>query len=177
MGWVMIAHRNRRYYLTLNNLGNIMSTGATLCTKTPTRGSRTVSLPVTNVVSQLFNIQLLIVSLCHCAVDKLIHYVNLDGRVNIFYSTPSIFAQALYATNYTWPVKTDDFFPYASNDHAYWTGYFTSRPALKRCVMLFAVVFECMWDGSSFTFGSRLSVTESAHHPYPASCTFGCLKG
>ena len=31
-----------------------------------------------------------------------------------------------------WPSKTDDFFPYASHPHGYWTGYFTSRPALKR---------------------------------------------
>ncbi len=29
------------------------------------------------------------------------------------------------------PTKTDDFFPYASDPHAFWTGYFTSRPALK----------------------------------------------
>jgi hypothetical protein len=31
----------------------------------------------------------------------------------------------------TWSVKTDDFFPYADGPHAFWTGYFTSRPALK----------------------------------------------
>ena len=31
----------------------------------------------------------------------------------------------------TWPTKTDDFFPYGSDDHAYWTGYFTSRPSSK----------------------------------------------
>jgi lysosomal alpha-mannosidase len=30
--------------------------------------------------------------------------------------------------------KTDDFFPYSSDPHAYWTGYFTSRPALKGMV-------------------------------------------
>jgi alpha-mannosidase len=64
-------------------------------------------------------------------VDKLIHYVNLDGRVNAFYSTPTMFAQALNAANHTWTVKTDDFFPYADHPHAFWTGYFTSRPALK----------------------------------------------
>ncbi len=38
-------------------------------------------------------------------VDKLIHYVNLDGRVNAFYSTPTIFTNALKATNYTFSVK------------------------------------------------------------------------
>ncbi len=31
-----------------------------------------------------------------------------------------------------WTSKTDDFFPYGSRPHEYWTGYFTSRPALKR---------------------------------------------
>lgn len=28
-------------------------------------------------------------------------------------------------------VKRDDFFPYADGAHKFWTGYFTSRPALK----------------------------------------------
>lgn len=30
-----------------------------------------------------------------------------------------------------WPIKIDDFFPYADVMNAYWTGYFSSRPALK----------------------------------------------
>ncbi len=42
-----------------------------------------------------------------------------------------MFADALNAANHTWTVKTDDFFPYADWPHAFWTGYFTSRPALK----------------------------------------------
>ncbi len=33
--------------------------------------------------------------------------------------------------NRTWTSKTDDFFPYANRPHTYWTGYFTSRAALK----------------------------------------------
>ncbi|RWR73136.1 alpha-mannosidase-like protein isoform X1 [Cinnamomum micranthum f. kanehirae] len=64
-------------------------------------------------------------------MDKLIHYVNKDGRVNALYSTPSIYTDAKYAANESWPLKTDDFFPYADSANAYWTGYFTSRAALK----------------------------------------------
>ncbi|MFS7901461.1 putative alpha-mannosidase [Helianthus anomalus] len=54
-----------------------------------------------------------------------------DGRVNALYSTPSIYTDAKYAETNTWPLKKDDYFPYASDINAYWTGYFTSRPALK----------------------------------------------
>ena len=34
--------------------------------------------------------------------------------------------------NHSWTSKTDDFFPYAHHPHGFWTGYFTSRAALKR---------------------------------------------
>ncbi|KAI3457771.1 hypothetical protein Pfo_014434 [Paulownia fortunei] len=69
-------------------------------------------------------------------MDKFIHYVNLDGRVNALYSTPSIYTDAKYAANEKWPLKTGDFFPYADRENAYWTGYFTSRPALKGYVRM-----------------------------------------
>ncbi|KAJ9703748.1 hypothetical protein PVL29_005156 [Vitis rotundifolia] len=69
-------------------------------------------------------------------MDKLIHYVNKDGRVNALYSTPSMYVDAKHATNEEWPLKTDDYFPYADRINAYWTGYFTSRPALKRYVRM-----------------------------------------
>lgn len=64
-------------------------------------------------------------------MDKLIHHVNKDGRVNALYSTPSIYTDAKHATNKSWPLKTDDYFPYADNAYSYWTGFFTSRPAFK----------------------------------------------
>lgn len=70
---------------------------------------------------------------CHPTqnLDKLIHHANLDGRVNVFYSSPEDFVAAKHSYNVPWPLKTDDMFPYADNPHAYWTGYFTTRPASK----------------------------------------------
>ena len=46
---------------------------------------------------------------------------------------PACYMKALKdaAPGVDWPLKTDDFFPYASAPHEYWTGYFTSRPSLK----------------------------------------------
>ncbi|KAF2364114.1 Glycosyl hydrolase family 38 C-terminal [Trinorchestia longiramus] len=65
-------------------------------------------------------------------LDKLIKYVNAGpNNVTVVYSTPSCYVDALHAAEVTWGTKQDDFFPYASDDHAYWTGYFTSRPTFK----------------------------------------------
>ena len=50
------------------------------------------------------------------------------------YSTPSLYLQEINKANVTWPNKTDDFFPMADKIHRYWTGYFTSRVALKLIV-------------------------------------------
>jgi alpha-mannosidase len=69
-------------------------------------------------------------------LDKLIHYVNKDGRVNVFYSSPEDYVAAKYSYNTTWPVKYDDFFPYADTPHSYWTGYFSSRAASKGYIRL-----------------------------------------
>ncbi|XVF13832.1 hypothetical protein REPUB_Repub09cG0002300 [Reevesia pubescens] len=74
-------------------------------------------------------------------MDKFIHYVNQDGRVNALYSTPSIYTDAKYAANEQWPLKTDDFFPYADKPNTYWTGYFTSRPAFKGYVRVLSAYY------------------------------------
>lgn len=60
-------------------------------------------------------------------LDKIIHYVNKDGRVNLFYSTPNDYTAAKLKEPTTWTVKTDDFMPLANDAHSYWTGFFTSR--------------------------------------------------
>ncbi|KAL4702843.1 hypothetical protein ACJJTC_009308 [Scirpophaga incertulas] len=69
-------------------------------------------------------------------LDKLIKYGNKKAEeeklnVTLFYSTPDCYLKAVKDANPKLPIKQDDFFPYASDPHAYWTGYFTSRPNSK----------------------------------------------
>lgn len=54
--------------------------------------------------------------------------------MNTFYSTPSIYTDEKKKWSGTYELRTDDIFPLADNSHNYWSGYFTSRPALKRQV-------------------------------------------
>ncbi|XP_060520149.1 lysosomal alpha-mannosidase-like [Cylas formicarius] len=72
-------------------------------------------------------------------LDKLIYYTNLrqtnGSKFNLFYSTPSCYVKAIHdETNgkKDFLLKQDDFFPYASDRHSFWTGYFTSRPTIKK---------------------------------------------
>ncbi len=70
-------------------------------------------------------------------MDKLIHYANQDGKVNVFYSTLGLYTKEKNKeTNIAWNVKTDDFMPYANNVNGWWSGYFTSRPTVKRFIRL-----------------------------------------
>jgi hypothetical protein len=66
-------------------------------------------------------------------VDKLIHHVNAAGKYNLLYSTPSIYTAAKIATT-PLPQRSEDVMPYFDDAHAVWTGYFSSRPALKHYV-------------------------------------------
>lgn len=76
-------------------------------------------------------------------LDRLIQHVNADGRVKVFYSTPSRYVDAKrLETKVMWPLKEDDFFPYADGPHKFWTGYFTSRPALKRYIRDSSAFFQ-----------------------------------
>ena len=61
-------------------------------------------------------------------------------QVNAFYSTPSRYTDEKRKWKGSYEVRTDDIMPLADNAHDYWSGYFTSRPALttqnsfKKCV-------------------------------------------
>lgn len=49
-------------------------------------------------------------------MDKLMKYINnnIDKYgMKVFYSTPSLYVDAVHKSNLTWDVKKDDFFPYA----------------------------------------------------------------
>ena len=67
------------------------------------------------------------------SLDRLIKYFNaLNGtNATLVWSTPGIYLDAIKKQNLTYPIKTDDMFPYADQANDYWTGYFTSRPAAK----------------------------------------------
>ncbi|KAM9685358.1 LOW QUALITY PROTEIN: lysosomal alpha-mannosidase-like [Trichechus inunguis] len=69
-------------------------------------------------------------------LDKLIRLVNAQqangSQIHVLYSTPACYLRELNKANLSWSVKQDDFFPYAYVPHKFWTGFFSSRPALKR---------------------------------------------
>ena len=46
-----------------------------------------------------------------------------------------------FSRQVTWEVRQDDVFPLANEAHAYWSGYFTSRPALKGYVRTASAIF------------------------------------
>ena len=47
------------------------------------------------------------------------------------YSTPTCFLRALSNEKRTWPMREGDFMSYAHRAHAFWTGFYTSRPGIK----------------------------------------------
>ncbi|EQC27315.1 hypothetical protein SDRG_14840 [Saprolegnia diclina VS20] len=104
-------------------------------------------------------------------MDKLIHYANQDGRVNAFYSTIGHYTDLKLADkSLQWSTKTDDFFPYADQTYAYWTGYFTSRPGLKRFARVANGILQTMrqLEVHSTTSSKLLHLTASVglvqHH-------------
>ena len=93
--------------------------GAISCTKTPTAGT---ALPRHSILLQCLASRHSLVIGCnrYRNLDRLIAAVNADGRVHARYSTPDEYAATKHASNLTWPIKYDDFFPYSSNAHEVW---------------------------------------------------------
>ncbi|XP_017786043.1 PREDICTED: lysosomal alpha-mannosidase-like [Nicrophorus vespilloides] len=75
---------------------------------------------------------------CFENLDKLIRNMRgeklINTKINVFYSTPSCYLKALHqGTNGNgFSTFSADFFPYADRNYSYWSGFYTSRPALKK---------------------------------------------
>lgn len=68
-------------------------------------------------------------------MDKLVRYINAREAtygVRLQYSLLSEFLDSVRTQNVTWSTRgPQDFFPYIDTPKAYWTGFYTSRNALK----------------------------------------------
>uniref|UniRef100_A0A914C8W2 alpha-mannosidase n=1 Tax=Acrobeloides nanus TaxID=290746 RepID=A0A914C8W2_9BILA len=86
-------------------------------------------------------------------LDKLIRAANSkskETKITLTYSTPTCYVQALNAAGPSLSQKSDDFFPYASSNHSYWTGYFTSKPALKGLIRKSSSILQLVRQLNSF---------------------------
>ncbi|XP_023343097.1 lysosomal alpha-mannosidase, partial [Eurytemora carolleeae] len=109
-------------------------------------------------------------------LDKLIKYMNQNKtshKIHLMYSTPSCYLKSVNNANVSLLTKTDDFFPYASDPDAYWSGYFTSRPALKGMIRKANTLLQACKQVESFNIDSpedprlavaKRSVAVNQHH-------------
>jgi len=99
-------------------------------------------------------------------MDKIIKHVNSESQqngLNVIYSTPACYMKALKDTpGVDWPLKTDDFFPYASAPHEYWTGYFTSRPSLKLMIRKASGLLQSCKQMGIASYNSGIEVMKRA---------------
>ncbi|RWS26131.1 lysosomal alpha-mannosidase-like protein, partial [Leptotrombidium deliense] len=88
-------------------------------------------------------------------LDKLIEAINKlekEEGVFAFHSTTGCYLKTLHNLSEEWPLMVgDDFFPYADKFNAYWSGYFTSRPAIKYLVFYVNTYLQAAKQLSVFT--------------------------
>lgn len=66
--------------------------------------------------------------------------LGFNKDIELKYSTPTAYARGLKAANAGkkdnttdgWPVRKDDTFPFSNQDSTYLSGYYSSRPQLKK---------------------------------------------
>lgn len=66
-------------------------------------------------------------------MDKLLNYINSHSEFNVHvkYATPSEYFDALHKEERSYSLVQKDFLPYGPSAMNWWTGFYTSRPALK----------------------------------------------
>lgn len=71
-------------------------------------------------------------------IERMVRYFNSNPErypeASIYFVTPSEYFNYLSKSKTTFPVKIDDYYPYADNDLSYWVGYYTSKPIEKHVV-------------------------------------------
>uniref|UniRef100_A0AC35FAW4 Alpha-mannosidase n=1 Tax=Panagrolaimus sp. PS1159 TaxID=55785 RepID=A0AC35FAW4_9BILA len=91
-------------------------------------------------------------------IDKLIKAANSRSnqtKITFRYSTPSCYVKSLTSASPHLPQRTDDFFPYASGNHSYWTGYFTSKPVMKGLVRSSSAFLQLVRFFDTFALSSK----------------------
>lgn len=84
---------------------------------------------------------------------------NTSDVFNIKYSTPSEYVKAV-KEEVELPTRTGDFFPYSDDVNLFWTGYFSSRPNLKRQVR--ETLSQAQASSEIFTFRNLEKVSDEA---------------
>ncbi|CAF1239524.1 unnamed protein product [Rotaria sordida] len=64
-------------------------------------------------------------------INNIQNTTNDEKKFYVHYSTPTCFLHALSQEKRSWPVREGDFLSYAHRAHAFWTGFYTSRPGIK----------------------------------------------
>jgi len=65
-----------------------------------------------------------------------------EANMNLFFSTPSEYIKAIKAEKATYPVYENDLLPYSEGNNEVWSGFFSSRPGLKKTIKDTSAIFH-----------------------------------
>lgn len=76
--------------------------------------------------------------------DVFLDMLNSQQQRNMtfMYSTPSAFVDAVNKEKVTWPIYDNDFFPFFEQRYEFWTGFYTSRPGIKKQSKVYSQLFH-----------------------------------
>ena len=105
-------------------------------------------------------------------IDGLMSAVNANQTaIHLLYSTPRMYMDAKLAQRTSWPIKpattpdglSTDQLPYATNPHWVWSGFFSSRPALKGYIRLCSALHTAARQLQVFTGGAPVDALGPAN--------------
>jgi hypothetical protein len=71
-------------------------------------------------------------------IERMVRYMNSNtdryANISMYFVTPSEYFSHLNRANVTFPIKIDDYLPYAEDEKSYFVGFYTSRPWEKLLV-------------------------------------------